>query len=140
MNRLRRNNLAIVWLALAGALLLRSLMPTGWMPMVDNGAIRIMLCDGFGPVELSPPVAESPMHDAHSQHGGAHQGGHHENAAHDPCPYGLALGSAFDLLPAPQTLTLPAMLAHIDAPARIFARMAARRSIKPPATGPPVLA
>lgn len=140
MNALRRNNLVIVWLALAGALALRSLVPTGWMPIVDNGAIRIMLCDGAGPVELSPPASDQQVHGSHTQHGGEHEGGHHDNAPHDVCPFGLALGNAFDLPAPPSILEPPNLSANIEVPALIAAGVVARRNLKPPATGPPILA
>ena len=55
-------------LAVGFALLLRFDVPAGWMPMHDSQGLRLVLCDGHGPVTLS---AEPPVRDGHHGDHGA---------------------------------------------------------------------
>lgn len=129
-----------LWLLIAAAILLRSAVPTGWMPVAGESGLRIVLCSGSGPVE---PVAAKASHDTHSAHhdmGGMDHSGDHGSAPHDPCPFGLALAKAFDLPPALAVVVLPEQAAALDGPARVTARLVAIRSLRPPARGPPSFA
>ena len=143
MTRRRSLSPGPIWLILAAALLLRSIVPTGWMPMSDGNSIRIMLCDGFGPAagytanQSNDHVGPNAgTHDHESMHGE----GHGEDAPHDPCPFGLALASALDVADPPAAV-LP--LEAVAAPAssrRIAARLVAASGLRPHARAPPQLA
>lgn len=128
MTALRRLSWPIVWLLLAAALLVRLALPAGWMPVVAADGIRIELCSGSG-----------PMYAVLAADGSIHPEG--PAAKHDPCPFGLAGATPFDLPPPPLVLPLPpAALTALLQPALIAARLTAWRSTRPPARGPPVLA
>lgn len=110
-------------LLLALALVVRALLPQGFMPVASAEGLRMEMCGGAGPVTI---VLDR---DAQPQNG--------QKPA--PCPYALA-GAGIDL---PPELVLPAPLAHIappPAPQPVAARLAAQRALRPPARGPPTLA
>ncbi len=107
-----------------------------------DGSLRIMLCDGTGPVELAAaPTGEHAHHEVgHSGHHGEGHDDGHGDAPRDPCPFGLALSSALDLPPAPATAPDLLFDAPLDPAAFVIARLAAWRSLRPPARGPPAFA
>lgn len=121
---------AVLWLLAVLALCVRAAVPSGWMPVADQGGIRIEICSGAGPMAL---VLER-------------DGSLHEERApatpapRDPCPFGTAPAMAADLPPvillAPPPLTEP----QEHARAAAFAALPFVRGLKPPATGPPSLA
>jgi len=133
------------WLAaLAPGLLLRALVPVGFMPMVDpDFGIRMVVCEGYAPLPATKAAndasADMPMDmdmgamDAPSP---AHQGG---AASHvGDCPYGSspALGALPTLAMAMSQGALPAepavaasQVVHVDV---------SRRAQSP--RGPPALA
>lgn len=118
---------SMFWLVLAAALVVRALLPAGWMPVVGAGGIRIELCTGAGPVQavLAPD-------------GTIHPGG--QPPPRDPCPIALGGAAPFDLpvqavLPVP-----PAMFAEHASVLPVATRLAAWRSLLPPARGPPLSA
>jgi hypothetical protein len=100
------------WLAwLLPLLVLRAVIPAGFMLAWVDGSLQIVLCSGAGPLPLSPPaVTATHEHDAHAHHGHhAHQGHHagaqlapshaepathhqHDSQAHEQsyCPYAIA--------------------------------------------------
>jgi hypothetical protein len=113
---------------LVGALMLRLLVPAGWM--FAPGAPTLVLCDGAAP---APAV-----HLAH---------GHHHPLPHDParhpqeaCPY-AALAAPI-LPPLPPLVVPPAgRLEAASAPlGRTASAAVAPAAPPPPATGPPVTA
>lgn len=117
---------------LFGALLLRMLVPAGFM--IGTGAAGgpgLVLCDGYAP---PPPPAAMPM-----VHGG-HHGPQHDPARHReaPCPYAA--------LAAPVLPPLPPYVAPPAAPSEpAAAPLALATSVEvgaaappPPATGPPL--
>jgi len=121
-------NLA-VWLLIAAALLLRASVPVGWMPVAADDGLRIMLCGGTGPVELSTQSSAAD-HQDHQEHRG--------HGDRDPCPFALALGKSLDVPSQVETFLLPdAMTATADAWAPI-ARPVVWRGLRPPARGPPL--
>jgi len=132
---MRTSRLLFLWLAIAGAVILRAAMPTGWMPAHEDGKVRIVLCSGSGPVELASAELRDRLGlTAHqTERGGEDRG----DASHDPCPYGLALAKAFDVPPAiPSTPTVD-RIPSLHGPAYVTARLLALRSLRPPARGPP---
>jgi hypothetical protein len=131
-----------IGLMLALALLVRLLVPTGWMPEVDAQGIRLTWCGSAGP---PPPAFVAAMTEAAERlHGGHHGPDHGGDADHkkpggdQPCAYaGLAfaaldqamaaLEAPFD---APSSAVPPAMVAAVG---RGLA------APPPPSTGPPHL-
>jgi hypothetical protein len=90
--RRRRRRLTAVLLP---ALLLRSLIPFGFMPIASHGGLSIGLCPGEGAM----PAAGAA---AHSQHA------HHHSGTHPPqCLFAASTAPAF----APAVLAPPAPLA-----------------------------
>ncbi len=121
---LLRRHPAMLAALLFCTLLIRALVPAGYMPEVAGGTITLTLCSGTMPAEPTT-VAMPGMH-----HGSGHDG---KTKAEQPCAFaGLtapALGSAdallllaalafaFLLALAPQPLSLPAP-AHLRPPLR----------------------
>lgn len=114
--------------ALAFALLLglQVISSAGYMPMVKNGRLGVMLCpDG----EWTAP---STMMDGMAGHRGPKSADHHQ-----PCPYAaaamhLAGGAAPALVPPPSF----AFVLAADIAAAPFVQGAVYR--RPPSTGPPI--
>ncbi|MBV1917404.1 MAG: hypothetical protein KUG65_05000 [Sphingomonadaceae bacterium] len=139
MTSLRSQRFAFLWLALTGAFLLGAALPSGWMPASSEGAMRIVLCTGAGPLEVRaddatrPGLAKLGALLDHAQRGG-HSG---DDAPRDPCPFGVALSQALDVPPPPAVLGIPALAAQPATPDEITARLVAARNLRPPARGPP---
>lgn len=85
-------------------ILLRALIPVGFMPMVEPGlGIQLVICDGYAPappdtsslstdmpadMAMDAAMGSTPSHGGHS-HGGHSHGGHsHQDRG--TCPYGSA--------------------------------------------------
>lgn len=130
MTRNARHYPALLRLLAALALCVRAAVPSGWMPVADQGGIRIEICSGAGPMAM---VLE--------RDGSLHEE-REPNAPppRDPCPFGTAPAMAADLpqsaVLAPPPLTEPQEHARATA----FAALPFTRSVKPPARGPPRLA
>jgi hypothetical protein len=126
---IRLSHPKLFWLLALAALLIRAGTPPGWMPVVSHDGIRIALCSGNGAVELTLGTD-----------GKLHKQAPAPANPRDPCPFALASAHAADL---PQTATFEP---PVDKPvAALFAQTdkaapALRRSIRPPARGPPILA
>jgi len=118
-------------LALIGfALLLRIIVPAGWMPTTGaDGAIRISICTGMG--------AETAYIDRDGKvHKEAPSGTHHDP---QPCGFG-ALGLGLNSAPGP-TLILP-FIAAAAVELAILQTAAIGHGLAappPPSTGPPSL-
>jgi hypothetical protein len=99
-----------LWLAiLLPGLLLRSLIPLGFMPMFGPGyGVRLVLCAGYAPVPAATAMsADMPMDmpmgvpmDVPAPH---HPDG--DTRDHSSCPYGAS--PAFAALPALTSMSLP---------------------------------
>jgi hypothetical protein len=123
-----RRHLAMAVIMLA--LLMRLLLPTGFMPDVSAGKITIALCTGHGPavVEMAMPSG----------------GGHHDHgqtAKHDmPCPF--ASGSTHGLAgvdPILLAIAIAFVMALCLRPVAV-ARIGDAPYLRPPLRGPPVVA
>lgn len=121
-----------VALAILGvALLLRVMIPTGWMPAHGaDGVTRITLCTGMGAVEAWVD-ADGTIHDKKP---------HEKSSADQPCAFsGLAMLG--DIPPAATGLTAATLADPADplfpASVTIGRGLAAP---PPPSTGPPVFA
>ncbi|SFR76275.1 DUF2946 family protein [Sphingomonas jatrophae] len=112
----------------ACAMLLRLLVPVGYMPVVSGGTIRLELCAGVMPVKAEPVM--------HGMHHGKQTPGEHPKAE-QPCAFaGLSmpsLGAADPLLLAAALLfAFLIALRPASAPApRLRARL------RPPLRAPP---
>lgn len=116
-----------LWAFLAATLLLRALVPQGYMPASDNGELVVRLCGSDASIVI-PRGDSRPSPDD--------EGGHRVDA---PCAFaGLAAASlpppTVAALPAPQVQNdqfapQPTALAYRPAPVRL-----------PPARGPPLTA
>jgi len=130
VTRNARHYPALLWLLAALALCVRAAVPSGWMPVADQGGIRIEICSGAGPMAM---VLERDG-SLHEERGPA------SPTPRDPCPFGTAPAMAADLpsviAMAPPPLSEP----QEHARAAAFAALPFSRSVKPPATGPPNLA
>lgn len=129
MNRARHSRLSLGLLLVAAGLVLRALLPTGWMPVPHEAGLRIALCTDAGErfVLIGPDgrITTDPAAPAQPR---------------DPCPFGLAAAHPADL-PVPPALPLP----PADPATPIVAALPAAApapwpSIRPPATGPPAFA
>jgi len=124
---LSNHRLAIAILALA--LLMKLIMPAGFMPTVSNGQIVVSMCSGTGPMEV---VMTIPGLGHQPDNGGAHGG-----KAEQPCAFaGLSapsLAAADPILLATAILFLLAL--GIRAP--LLPASAAPPYLRPPARGPP---
>ena len=117
---------------LLGALLLRMLVPAGFMLAADaRGAPALVLCDG-----VAPPAATMP-----AMHGGHHHAPADPAQRHEaPCPY--AALAAPVLPPLPPVVAAPVAPAGPSAPVvRPTAwSTAGPAAAPPPSTGPPLVA
>jgi len=126
---------------LACALLLRLLVPAGWMPVSDARGIHLTLCSGTGPMTM-PTMG--PM--GHMAHGETMAGmAHHmpsdqQGAPEHPCAFAhFGLAVATPRLPALPLPVAPATLV----PAGLAALVMVGRGLAappPPPTGPPSIA
>lgn len=126
----------VLLVLLAGAMLLRLLVPQGWMPVSDGSGYHLTLCSGAGPVA---PLAH-PTKMSASMHGRHHMppGQDHPNNDH-PCAFcALSHAMANPVLPAlPLAIGIEAdVLVAVRPLVGIGRGLAAP---PPPATGPPLL-
>lgn len=75
---LRHHGRWAAWIA-AAALLMKLLVPTGYMPVQSGGSIVLELCSGYGPEQMAKAMP-----------GMAHQQGHHDSSDEDHRPCGFA--------------------------------------------------
>lgn len=119
----------------AGTMLLRLLVPQGWMPVTDGSGFHLTLCSGSGPVAKPARLSEMSA----SMHGRHHMppGQDHPNGDH-PCAFGgLSHALANPVLPA----FSPAVGIEQDVLATLFWLIGIGHGLAappPPATGPPL--
>lgn len=118
----------------ASALLLRMLVPAGWMPAA-GGDLRIVICTGMGAAE-APPEALKAMA-AYAGHKSPDHDG--KSSPDHPCSFfGLALAMALAATPAPLEAPKPAQA--FEPPALTVAIGRGLAAPPPPSTGPPAIA
>jgi len=122
-----RPNIAFA-LLLGCALLLRALVPTGWMPMANDGTLRLVLCSG------RQIVVEHPL----AGHHGAGKEERTTSHADQPCAFA---GLALPWIGADSRVDLPVIALGAIAAAPVFLVAIGRglAAPPPPATGPPLL-
>lgn len=127
---------------IVAALLTRMVVPTGYMPMIENGHIVIALC-----AEQNPGLSAMPdMADMPHMHGMSHATGHSGAPAmpdHDKngaCGFGgLSLASLAAIDPILLALSILLIVASVFRRPQT-ALVTAPRFLWPPRTGPPVRA
>jgi hypothetical protein len=104
----RTLRLAGVQIALV-AMLLRALLPVGWMPgSADNSSSPFVICTVNGPV-----------HAAHLPDAGKHQPGHDDSRQNDVCPFAASIHLA---TPAAEAAVASATQVASSAPDQIVAQ------------------
>lgn len=135
MSQLRRhirNHPALaIWL-IAAALVMKVLVPAGFMPTMAAGTVTITVCDGVNTSRMTMALPGMAQHDRgdHDDDGKAH--------AEMPCPYaGLATPSLAAVDPVQLALAIAFVFAFalVAVPAPRFAPV---RHLRPPLRGPPV--
>lgn len=129
-NLLLRHRALAAWL-IAAALLMKALVPGGFMPVVSAGSITIELCSGFGPEKMT--MAMPGMAD----HGGKHdQSGKGEM----PCGFGGHAPPAFSTV---DPILLALAIIFVTATVFRIALASAARTpafLRPQSRGPPTRA
>lgn len=148
MHRLRRLVLthnALAALVIVLALAMKAAVPSGFMPMLVEGRVVMVLCSGFGPVTAAPAMPEmAGMHHGAAMvadHGGQDRpdGGQHDNKS-QPCAFsGLNAPSLAGADPAVLAIAIAFVLAL---GLRIVAALPVMRParLRPPLRGPPTIA
>jgi len=112
--------------AVSLVLLLRALVPSGFMPVETNGRIVVQLCTGTSPASIVIDLGQKAPADQHK-------------AADHPCDFagGFAGGLLSPALSAPVPAPLPAILLPFGA---AIADLTVHRlaAPPPPAIGPPL--
>jgi hypothetical protein len=134
VNRLRNLVLAnrpFACAVLALALMMKIIMPAGYMPTVSNGQIVVSICSGTGPMTMVMTIPGLG-------HGKSEGDGHH-GKVEPPCAFsGL---SALSLAAADPVLLAAAILFVLALGTRSLALPASTASpyLRPPLRGPPVI-
>ena len=125
--RLSMANRGRLFAMLALALVVRALVPTGWMPVATDQGIRFELCAG----QAMPPAAGM-----HHRHKGESQ----QTAPDHVCAF-AGLGLAADTAPPPVMLALAPAPVPVAAPRALTVAIGRGLAAPPPpATGPPAFA
>jgi hypothetical protein len=95
-------------------LVLRALIPVGFMPVSDRGGLYIDFCPG----EAQPPGALAAQPLAHHHHHGGADHGTPAPASHAPCLFALSASPAFAPAVAMAALMPPAATPRAESPAR----------------------
>lgn len=112
---------AAVWLLIAATLMVRALVPAGWMPaQTESGAITVQICNSDQSWTIPTEKRDTNQH-----------------RARESCPFGL-LASAADLPDFPwlAAIPVPAGVAYIAWLREIAPRVADR--LRPPGRAPPL--
>lgn len=124
---------------LAFALIVKLLVPTGWMPAFGSQGISLELCGGYGPPP--PALARAMEHAAHRMAAGHDQHKQHDKQGHDqPCAFAGLSFAAVDAQAPMLPIVLPPRLAAPSLTAPIVAIGRGLAAPPPPSTGPPALA
>ena len=114
-SRRRRARHVSLYVAVLPALLLRALIPVGFMPVASSGHMSLALCPGEAPSAASRAAEQRGRYagHAHHDHSRGHSGG---SAHHAPCLF--ATGGAAALTPAgpAPALSVPAATRILELP------------------------
>lgn len=120
------------------ALLLRALIPAGFMPLAGAGGLYLGFCPGAGPVP--PGLSASATHASHPGH--EHHGGHGAGTAdpahqHPACLFSAGAATTFAATPVVATHALASLAPRAELSAGIFLPAILRSQSS---RGPPILA
>ena len=116
--------------AVACALILRALVPTGWMPAPEHGAFAVRPCPAADPA----PAMQMAHNGGHSDHGPDHKDRHDGDCSFSPLLAGFAPASVHGVIqPLPA-----AAIANSSIPSAVDLKTGAPAP-PPPATGPPLI-
>jgi hypothetical protein len=121
--------------AAALALMVRALIPGGWMPVATAAGLELRLCPAFAPA-AAPPATD---HHAHAPSPAPEESDHHKGGGQgdQPCAFaGLALAAAD---PDPPVLLAPSPSQTQQPPLSSVAIGRGLAAPPPPSTGPPIL-
>ena len=121
----------VVALVCAAALLLKLIVPTGYMVAADHGRIVVTICSGTGPTTMTVDVPG--MHEEMGDHGAPDDAG----AAKMPCAYA---GLSAVMLGPTDSIQLAALIAVVLAIGLVATRPPAPSQpayLRPPLRGPP---
>ncbi|MCW3796881.1 hypothetical protein OMW55_03555 [Sphingomonas sp. BN140010] len=133
-----------LWLLLLGlGLLVRALVPAGWMPIVAPDGIRLVLCSGLQ--ETAPSPSYEPGHhrsgEGHQMvagHGGGHGKGEQGKKSDRTAPCTFAASALNVPLPPVPAALLDLLVIKVVASAFSLVRMGQGLAAPPPpSTGPP---
>ena len=117
------------WL-MAAALLMKIVVPAGYMLSFDSGAPTVEWCSGYASQAMQPGTAMA----GHHHHGHAHGRGDL------PCSYAAVSGAVAPLAYASFLVLALAAVAGAALRVPVQLRPAAVPFLRPPARGPPVIA
>ncbi|MBB4631674.1 hypothetical protein [Sphingosinicella soli] len=105
------------------ALLVRAIIPTGYMPTVSSDGIVMTLCTGSGAIEAFVPYDDD-------------DGGAHPQPAEGACVFAMSMGGLLTIVPL---LLAARIMASIAPRSRAIADLTVHRlaAPPPPAHGPP---
>lgn len=119
----------------AAALLMKLVIPTGYMIGSDHGRPSIILCSGIAPMTMAMDTPE--MADAMAGHGqGPHDRKDHEGAGM-PCPYASMSAAMLDTVDPIQLAALVAFVMAIGLAAAVLPTPFGAAYLRPPLRGPP---
>ena len=134
---------------IALALLIKALVPAGWMPQLEGGTLTLRLCGGATPAPASPPAAQdhhgTMSHDAgassghHDAHGGQDRHEKEQPTLDEPCAFAAAGLSWTAPVPGAAPAPLPFAAAIADPHQREVVIGRGLAAPPPPQTGPPLL-
>lgn len=139
MSALRRSPARHISVAalLAFALIVKLLVPAGWMPVFGTRGVTLEMCSSYGP---PPPALAKAMAQAAHRMAGHDKHKQHDKQAHDqPCAYAGLSFAALDAEAPTPLVAVPVTQALPPAPFTV----AIGRGLAappPPSTGPPALA
>lgn len=114
----------------AATLLLKLLMPAGYMIGSEHGRVTVMLCSGVA----SGPMAMPNMHGETSGHGKTDHG-----KAEMPCPFASLASATLGSADPIQLAELVAFVMAVGLLPAVLPAIARRIHLRPPLRGPPAL-
>ncbi|GAA4028980.1 hypothetical protein GCM10022281_05100 [Sphingomonas rosea] len=133
-----------LWLALLGlGLLMRALVPAGWMPAIDADGIRLVLCSGWQEAPAAPSHdagrhGPGEGHKMAASHGGGHPSGDEREKADHSAPCTFAASALTAPLPTQGPMLAVAPVVAVIAASVDLARIGQGLAAPPPpSTGPP---
>lgn len=115
---------------IAAALLMKAVLPAGFMPMQSGGTVVLGFCSGYGPKPMAMPMAMPMKEDRSSPD-------EHQPRAEMPCAFGgLAMPGLAAVDPTLLALAIAFVLERAVRTATILPTIV-RVYLRPPLRGPP---